>query len=231
MNVLIQGFELLEADGGGVSDLHRGIMKHKQDAEAWVERAKGYRRIHHIGEPRDLPVFEGLETDFAPLADCDAIVCTGLVDDLNESGETYRPAMHEARARALPLVCANPDLVVEVGGVLYPCAGAVAAIYEEIGGTVFWAGKPHIAAYEMALATAERLRGQVPERHRILAIGDAIRTDIAGAEGFGIDALLIGAGIHREDLMPSGRIDPTRLATLLTPPAPRPVAAMAELAW
>lgn len=194
-------------------------------------RAEGYRRVHHIGEPRDLPVFADLGTEFAPLSDCDAIVCTGLVDDLAETGETYRPMMLEALSRSVPFVCANPDLVVEVGGVLYPCAGAIAAVYEEIGGAVFWAGKPHTAAYEAALATAERIRGHVPERHRIIAIGDAIRTDIAGAEGFGIDSLLIGGGIHREELMPTGRIDAARLARLVAEPAPRPVAAMAELAW
>ncbi|MFZ4807356.1 MAG: TIGR01459 family HAD-type hydrolase [Hyphomicrobiaceae bacterium] len=194
-------------------------------------RAQGYQRIHHIGVARDLPLFEGLATSHAPLADADAIVCTGLVDDLAETGETYRPMMEQALARALPLICANPDLVVEVGGVLYPCAGAIAAVYEQIGGPVFWAGKPHTAAYEMALATAERLMGRQLARRSILGIGDAIRTDVAGAEGFGIDALFIAGGIHREEIMCGDSIISDRLQRLVLPPAPRPLAAMAELVW
>lgn len=194
-------------------------------------RSKGYRLIHHIGEDRDLPIFDGLDTERVPLSEAEAIVCTGLVDDANETGEMYRPLMRRARESGLPLVCANPDLVVEVGGVLYPCAGAIATIYEEIGGSVFWAGKPHIAAYEMALTTAERIIGQPPERHRILGIGDAIRTDIAGADGFGIDSLLIAGGIHRTELMRGDRIDAAALRQLTAAPAPRPVAAMPELAW
>jgi HAD superfamily hydrolase (TIGR01459 family) len=192
---------------------------------------KRYRRVHHIGEPRDLPIFKGLDTERTSLADAEAIVCTGLVDEANETGETYRPLMEQARAFDLPFVCANPDLVVEVGGMLLPCAGAIAAVYEDLGGDVFWAGKPHLAAYEMALATAEQVAGRRPERHRILAIGDAVRTDIAGAQGFGIDALLIAGGIHREALMPSGAVDIAELARITAPPAPRPIAAIGELVW
>jgi HAD superfamily hydrolase (TIGR01459 family) len=193
--------------------------------------AQRFSAVHHIGPDRDLGVFEGLPIRRVPLAEAQAIVCTGLDDDRNETGETYRPLLAEALARRLPMVCANPDLVVDVDGVLLPCAGAIAAIYEEMGGDVYWAGKPYAPAYEMALRTAERLRSKPVLRGRILAIGDAPRTDIAGAIAFGIDALLIAHGIHREDLMPAGTLLPERVARLLAPPAPRPVAVMPELAW
>lgn len=197
---------------------------------AYVRKA-GFRRVHHIGEPRDLPVFEGLDTELTTLPAAEAIVCTGLIDDINETGEHYRPLLLEARERSLPLVCANPDLVVEVGGVLYPCAGAIATIYEDLGGSVFWAGKPHIAAYETALNTATQILGRTPARDRILGIGDAIRTDIAGADGFGIDSLMIAHGIHAAELLGAGALDEHALARLVAAPAPRPTAAMPALAW
>lgn len=194
-------------------------------------REQGFRAVHHIGEERDLPVFRTLDVARVPLDRAEAIVCTGLADEANETADVYRPVLLEARRRRLPLICANPDLVVEVAGVLYPCAGSIAAIYEEMGGPVFWAGKPHRVAYEMAFAAAEKLTGRTPDPRRVLAIGDAVRTDVAGAVGAGIDALMIGAGIHKADLMPDGRIDPSVLAALTAPPAPRPIAAMPELCW
>ena len=191
----------------------------------------GYRRIHHIGPDRDLGVFRGLDLERVDLARAVAIVCTGVVDDQRETGETYRPLLSDALARSLPLVCGNPDLIVEVGGHLYPCAGAVAALYESMGGSVYWAGKPHAPAYEGAHRLAEAARGSAVERTRILAIGDAVRTDLAGAAGYGVDGLLIGHGIHREELMPSGGIEADRLAALLATSPHRPVAAMPALAW
>src|SRR2546421_234576 len=84
----------------------------------------------------------------AALAEAEAIVCTGLKDDRNETVADYRALIEEGVARALPFVCANPDLVVDVGAVQLVCAGGIAAEYERLGGEVFWAGKPHPAAYE-----------------------------------------------------------------------------------
>ena len=192
---------------------------------------RGYQRIHHIGPPRDLHVFAGMDLERVSLARAAAIVCTGVADDRCETGETYRPILSAARERALPLVCGNPDLVVEVGGELLACAGMVAATYESMGGSVYWAGKPHAPAYEGARQLAETARGHAVARNRILAIGDAVRTDLAGAAGYGVDCLLIAHGIHRDELMPDGRIDRDRLATLLKSTPHRPVAAMPALAW
>jgi HAD superfamily hydrolase (TIGR01459 family) len=189
------------------------------------------RRIHHLGPPRDLPLFKGLDVERVALSAASAIVCTGVVDDANETGESYRPLLAEARERDLPLVCGNPDLVVDVGGVLLPCAGAVAAVYEAMGGDVFWAGKPHAPAYEGALHLAEAALGKSVDRRRILAIGDAVRTDLAGAGAYGIDCLLVAQGIHRQELMPSGRLDRAKLDLLLSSSEHRPVAAMTALAW
>ncbi|MGE0628587.1 MAG: TIGR01459 family HAD-type hydrolase, partial [Hyphomicrobiaceae bacterium] len=112
---------------------------------------QGFVRVHHIGTDRDLPLFETMQAERVPVEAAQAIVCTGLIDDRNETGESYRGFLQAALARRLPLVCANPDLLVDVGGELLPCAGVVAELYESMGGPVYWAGKPHAPAYEMAM--------------------------------------------------------------------------------
>jgi HAD superfamily hydrolase (TIGR01459 family) len=194
---------------------------------------KGYRRLHRIGPAkRDSRLFQRLPGEPAPLHDADAIVCTGLVDDANETVESYRALIEEGVARALPFVCANPDLVVDVGDTRYLCAGSIAAEYERRGGTVFWAGKPHPSAYAAALRRTTELRGAEPERARLLAVGDSLRTDLAAAHGMGIDALFIASGIHSDEVLVDGEIDPRRLAALLAPAGTPPaIAAMTELRW
>jgi ribonucleotide monophosphatase NagD (HAD superfamily) len=94
--------------------------------------------------------------------------------------------------------------VVERGGVIVPCAGTLALAYEAMGGAVFYAGKPHRPVYEMALRAAADIAGRPIAKDRVLAIGDAIRTDVAGAAGFGIDSLLVARGIHAEELGAQG---------------------------
>jgi ribonucleotide monophosphatase NagD (HAD superfamily) len=98
-------------------------------------------------------------------------------------------------------------------------------------GEVFWAGKPHINAYETAQATAARLRGKPVPRERIIAIGDSLRTDLKGAQAFGIPAIFVASGIHREETMGAGALRPDVLERLFSPPAPVPLAVMEWLAW
>ncbi len=192
----------------------------------------GYTRLFRIGPGRrDEAFFDGLPGPDTPIDDAEAIVCTGLNRDREERPEDYIPLLERGLARRLPFVCANPDLAVHVGDDLLPCAGAIAALYEDMGGPVFWAGKPHRVAYETALGRAAELTGGPVDRTTVLAIGDAVRTDIAAAAGVGVDALLIAGGLHRDEVMSGGAIDRVRLAALLAPPAPQPVAAMVHLAW
>ncbi|MBO0765535.1 MAG: TIGR01459 family HAD-type hydrolase, partial [Hyphomicrobiaceae bacterium] len=100
---------------------------------------RGYQRLHRIGPARrDSRLFQRLPGEAAALHEADAIVCTGLADEANETVESYDPLITEGLARALPFVCANPDLVVDVGERRYLCAGSVAAEYERRGGSVFW---------------------------------------------------------------------------------------------
>lgn len=192
----------------------------------------GYAHLYRIGpERRDRSFFDGLPAPHVPIEAAEAVVCTGLNRDRQEKPDDYLPVLEAALARGLPFICANPDLAVHVGPELLPCAGAIAALYEELGGEVYWAGKPKPSAYRTGLERAEELTGGPVERSTVLAIGDAVRTDLAAAQGAGVDALLIAGGLHRDDVVVDGAIDPGRLATLLAPPAPPAVAAMVHLAW
>ncbi len=194
--------------------------------------AQGFERVYHIGPmPRSLPLVSDLKATVDDVSAADSIVVSGLTDDLRETAESYRGLLEAARRRDTPLVCANPDLVVDVGGKLYLCAGVLGELYAGIGGTVFWAGKPHAAAYEAAFLEAARLRDADVAKSRVLAIGDAVRTDLAGAKAAGIDALFVASGIHRHETMPNGTIEPAALARLLANGAPMPIASTAALKW
>ncbi|CAO4168805.1 HAD family hydrolase [Methylorubrum aminovorans] len=158
-------------------------------------------RVYHLGPERDAPVFDGLDLTLVSADDAQRIVCTGLFDDYTETAEDYREALAEFRQRNVPMICANPDLVVERDKKLIPCAGLIAQAYEAIGGSVVYAGKPYRPVYETALAMAGELdRRPAPEVSRTVAVGDAIRTDIAGAAGYGIPSILVARGIHAEEL-------------------------------
>jgi HAD superfamily hydrolase (TIGR01459 family) len=193
-------------------------------------RSQGWKHLHHIGPTRrDRAFFEALPGPSVGIAEAEALACTGLVDDRRETAEHYRALLDEAHGRSLPLVCANPDLVVHVGPDLLPCAGAIGALYEAMGGDVFWAGKPFPIAYETALAEAARLRSREIDRTRVLAIGDSIRTDLAAAAGAGVDALFIVAGIHRDDCLQDGRVDADRLSAMFLGDGPIAKAAATAL--
>lgn len=193
---------------------------------------KGYARVFCIGpSDRDAATFAGLTAARSELDDAEAVLCTGLNDDVNETADDYRPLLERARALGLPFVCANPDLVVDVGGTQYLCAGAIADLYERMDGVVFWAGKPHANAYETARTAAEKLRGTPVSRERILAIGDSLRTDLKGAEAAGIAAIFVASGIHRDETMGAEELSEEKLARLFAPPAPRALAVMKRLVW
>lgn len=195
-------------------------------------REEGYRQVYFIGpRARDAAFFAASTAEDTPLETAEAVVCTGLEDDVNETVATYGNVLAAARARELPFVCANPDLVVDVGGRLFLCAGALADAYAHLGGDVYWAGKPHASAYATAQAAAERIRGAAVAPGKILVIGDSVRTDLTGAHLAGLDALFIGGGIHRKEAMAGDAVDPTKLAALFPPGTPPALAAMPELAW
>src|ERR1700723_2099817 len=186
------------------------------------------QKIFWIGPERDSSIYRGLDATLAPLEQADYIVCTGLFDDETESAENYRAMMLQARARQLTLVCANPDIVVERGDRLIYCAGAVAELYRELGGEVIFYGKPHRPIYERAMVLATERRGHAVPLDRVLAIGDSVRTDLAGARGFGIDCLFVTRGIHAEDFEGLDQLDPAAVKELFGHP---PRALTRELRW
>ena len=158
-------------------------------------------RVFHLGPPRDLPIFAGLDVSFAPVETADYVVCSGLFDDSKETPEDYRELLASMRARSLFMICANPDIVVERGDELVYCAGALADAYVELGGEALYCGKPHAPIYEAALGKAAAFRGgETPPLKRVLAIGDSVRTDLKGAASFGVDCLFVISGIHADDV-------------------------------
>jgi HAD superfamily hydrolase (TIGR01459 family) len=186
------------------------------------------KKMFWLGPDRDSSIYRGLDAVTAPLEQADYIVCTGLFDDETESAEDYRAMMMQAREHKLPLVCANPDIVVERGDRLIYCAGAVAELYRELGGEVIFYGKPHRPIYERAMALAAERRGRPTSLDRVLAIGDSVRTDLTGALGFGIDCLFLTRGIHSEEFEGIDQLDPASVKELFGHP---PRALMRELKW
>ncbi len=151
-----------------------------------------------LGPEKDDGLYDGLDVTFTELDAAEFIICTGLFDDQRETPEDYRALLERAAARRLPMICANPDIVVRWGGRLVYCAGALADVYETLGATVIYGGKPHSPIYDVAFKAISSCAGRVIERRRILAVGDGVRTDIAGANAQGIDALYIAGegGVH-----------------------------------
>jgi HAD superfamily hydrolase (TIGR01459 family) len=186
------------------------------------------KKIFWIGPERDSSIHRGLDAVMAPLEQADYIICTGLFDDETESAEDYRAMMLQAREHKLPLICANPDIVVERGDRLIYCAGAIAELYRELGGEAIFYGKPHRPIYERAMALATERRGRPTSLDRVLAIGDSVRTDLTGALGFGIDCLFLTRGIHSEEFEGIDQLDPASVKELFGHP---PRALMRELRW
>jgi HAD superfamily hydrolase (TIGR01459 family) len=208
------------------------------DVTLSVMATYGQKPLHHIGPSRDRTLFEVFASDFGlrpphvPVAEASYIVCTGLNDELRETPPDYDGLFAEMRRRNLPMICANPDIVVHSGDTLLYCAGALAQRFEQQGGQVVYAGKPHAPIYDRALQAAQRRRDRMIDRQRILAIGDAFHTDIRGAALQNLDTLLITKGIHRDHLHDrDGMFDADAYEKLVGEWIHRPFAAIAHLVW
>lgn len=163
--------------------------------------------VYQIGPDHHGPTLEGLNVKTAPLERADYIVCIGPVNDEIDTAEDYRDLLVRARKRNLIMICANPDIIVERGDRIVYCAGAIAELYRELGGEVIFYGKPHRPAYDRAIALAATRRGRETPAHRMLAIGDSVRTDLAGAKNIGVDCLFVTRGIHSADFADIQEID------------------------
>ena len=188
---LLDGLKVLRSAWDGIvtsGDVTRAMLEADPSPFFW------------LGPERDEPIFDGLKAPMVPLKDARNFVCTGLLDDDVEGPDDYAAMLAEARAHDLTFICANPDLVVERGGRLVYCAGALAQAYENLGGKTIYAGKPFGPIYQEALSIAASVRGGPIDLSRVLAIGDAIRTDVAGAKKLGVDCLFCARGIHTHEL-------------------------------
>ena len=200
-----------------------------------VTRSKVEERLGQpfflIGPERDHTIFTGLDAPFSTPEDAKYVICTGLFDDEVETPEDYRDLLAKLRARNLFMVCANPDIVVERGDKLIYCAGALADAYAELGGDVYYAGKPHRPLYDLALAEVAKARGAPASLNRVLAIGDSVRTDLKGANDLGVDCLFVTAGIHAEELGHRDNPDLHALAAIFNTAGHAPKAVTRRLKW
>ncbi len=194
-----------QLDGIGVPHDAYDLVVSSGDAAqyALLSGAVG-QRVHHIGAQKDQVFFTDFAGDLAamaagvtieqvPLHDAEGIVCTGLHDDQTETPDDYRAALLLGKTRGLPMLCANPDLVVDMGHKRVYCAGAIAQAYEQLGGRALYFGKPHPPIYDLA---RRRLAAHVGRDDlSVLCIGDGIGTDVQGGQSEGLDTLFITGGL------------------------------------
>lgn len=173
---------------------------------AMIQGAVG-TRVYHLGPEKDASFFteteDGLDASHierVPLDEAEGVVCTGLFDDLVETPEDYRPTLLFARTRGLKLLCTNPDIVVDVGDERMFCAGAIAQLYEEMGGEAIYCGKPHPPIYDLARRRLAEI-GPAPG-DAVLCVGDGVLTDVKGGMGEGLDTLFITGGLAAREFGP-----------------------------
>ena len=190
------------------------------------------RRCYYLGPGHDKGLLQESGLEAVAAEDADVILCLGLRDDEAEQAGDYRSLLQDLAGRGLTMICANPDLVVDRGGLLVPCAGSLAALYQELGGKAVYFGKPHERIYRHALGILEQRIGRPLAKQRVLAVGDGIGTDILGAVRFGLDSLFITGGIAAAELG-TDALHPAaeRLARFCAAHAIRPTAAMSQLRW
>ena len=186
------------------------------------------QNVYHLGPEKDLSLFENAPAiTRVPLAQAQGIVCTGPFFEETETPQDYRGTFLVAKSRGLKLLCANPDLVVDLGDKRIYCAGALAQLYDEMGGESLYFGKPHPPIYDLA-------RGRIAQYgindDRILCVGDGIGTDIKGGVAEGLDTLFITGGISVDAFGPDPQSpDPALLTAWLHDQSLSPTATIGRL--
>ena len=203
-------------------DATRVLLADRAPGPAWA-----------VGPERDSTLYDGLGLDFVDAPkDAAFISCTGPFDDEADLPEDYRERFIVARAHDLEMICANPDRMVQRGDRLVYCAGALAEVYEKLGGRTVMAGKPHAPIYHRAMAEVEIQLKRKPDPRRVLCIGDGVTTDVRGAERQGLDCLFLWGGVHAADLNGQSEAAGAALAAqFLADHATSARYAMPELVW
>ncbi|HVY51589.1 MAG TPA: TIGR01459 family HAD-type hydrolase [Devosia sp.] len=225
-----EAIRLLLDQLGVPRDCYDGIVSSGDVTREMIAAYRG-RVIHHVGPPTiDDSLYEGLGVIRGPAEEAEVVVVTDLDTD-DDTPDMYEKRIALWLRRKLPLICANPDRVVEHGGRIIYCGGALADLYEAHGGLIRMAGKPYRQIYDEALRLAEGAAGRTLDRRRILAIGDSVRTDAIGAANAGLDLLFITGSIHAAELDAFGSPDPEAVRELVAPSGARLVGFMPRLAW
>jgi HAD superfamily hydrolase (TIGR01459 family) len=195
-------------------------LKTRPDALA---RSLG-RRVYPLITERGILDGLGLET-VDDVGAADFLLVTGVADE-NVRATDFDSVLQPAAKKGLPLVCANPDLMVHRGGIEEICAGAIAARYEEFGGRAIYNGKPHRRIYEIIFESMG-----VTDPGRVIGIGDSFRTDVSGAAAMGAGSVLIAGGIHHAELLKDGKVQAGPLAALTAELHATPDFVLPYLAW
>ncbi|MEM1277033.1 MAG: TIGR01459 family HAD-type hydrolase [Pseudomonadota bacterium] len=202
---------------GGPEDSYDAIVSSGAACQAALTSGRHGTAFYYLGPDRDLHMLTGPGLQPVAEEEADAVLCTGLVDEWNEDLEDYADQLGRLRARGLPLLCANPDIVVDRGEKRFWCAGALARLYGEIGGEVLYFGKPHRPIYERSLEVLAETAGREIPMERILAIGDGPATDVKGGCDFGLDTLFVTGGLAAGELGPDPEHpDPALLKSYLS---------------
>lgn len=201
-------------------DAYDSIATSGDSARAAMFRGAVGEKVWFMGQPHDESFFDEMELIESPvsiqrveLEEADGIVCCGPFDP-HADPSVNRPQFLYAKQKGLKLLCANPDIVVDRGETREWCAGALAQLYTEMGGESLYFGKPHPPIYDLARRRIAALDSDV-DPSRILAIGDGVQTDVAGAMGEDIDVLFITGGLAAQDTGTDTQPDPDKLAAYL----------------
>ncbi|HZZ68546.1 MAG TPA: TIGR01459 family HAD-type hydrolase [Phenylobacterium sp.] len=201
-------------------DATRRLLAERAPGPAWT-----------IGSARHDVLYEGLGVEVSDLDDAAFISVTGPYDEENDEPGDYRDRFMVGVGRDLELICANPDIVVQQGDKLIYCAGALAKLYESLGGRVIMAGKPYPAIYELSLAKAAEALGSPVDLARVLCIGDGLPTDIRGANARRLDVLFVASGIHGGETIGPDGLNVPAVEDLLRQDGLTATYAIADLVW
>lgn len=210
-------------------DAYDGVVTSGDATLAAIHSFEG-KPAYKLGPDKDETIFSAFGIDYVALEDAAYILCTGLVDDETETPEDYADLLARAHELRLPMICANPDIVVRLGDRLIYCGGALAAQYEKLGGNVIMAGKPYSPIYDLARERLSDVKGDSPER--VLCIGDGFQTDILGANRQDMDVVFVAGGISQDiGRGVDGRLDNAAVKALLDERGLSAVAGMDALKW
>jgi len=193
---------------GVPAEIYDEVASSGDAAQAGLAAGMVGRKVYHLGPEKDVEFFSDengpIDVEHVPLDQAEGIACTGLFDDQKEGPDDYRLTILDGVNRGLKLLCANPDIMVDLGHKRIYCAGAIAKAYTEAGGESLYFGKPHSPIYQLAYARLFEIAGREIAEDRILCIGDGINTDIRGGMAEGLDTLFITGGLAATEISVDG---------------------------